>query len=159
MPDGNNPNSRPNSVTASRTVLVIKFAVIWGFELKILANGTSGGAELSWRLRTCQKIALTEHRYGSPLHLNPITSPHFLVIEGERGKPCLEDECNRVVEKIPLLLTIEKLDIRETKGGIFLVGVSVLPGQRRKKKAMTIISATTARKLFELVKCCATYTI
>ena len=46
----------------------------------------------------------------------------------------MEDECNRVVEKIHSLLTNEKLDIRETKGGRFLVRVSVLPRPKKEEK-------------------------
>ena len=49
IPDGKKPSSGPNNVTASQRVLVITLAVIWDFELKSLASGTSGGAELSRR--------------------------------------------------------------------------------------------------------------
>ncbi len=49
MSDGMKPSSGPNNVTASQRVLVITLAVIWEFELKSLANRTSGGAELSGR--------------------------------------------------------------------------------------------------------------
>ena len=98
---------------------------------------------------TCKQILSLCH--------NLTSYPIFLVTEGERGKPRLEDECNRAVEKIQSLLTNEKLDIRETKGDRFLVRVSVLPMPKRKKKAMMIISATATWKLFELVECCAKY--
>ena len=46
----------------------------------------------------------------------------------------MKNECNRVVEKIHLLLTNEKFDIRETKGGSFLVRVSVLPRLKKEEK-------------------------
>ncbi len=69
----------------------------------------------------------------------------------------MEDECNRVMEKIHSLLTNEKLDIRETKGVDSWVESVYSPGQRRKKKAMTIISATATRKLFEMFECYAKY--
>ena len=49
MSDGTKLSSGPNNVTASKRVLMITLAVLWEFEFKSLANGTSGGAELRWR--------------------------------------------------------------------------------------------------------------
>jgi len=45
------------------------------FVLYVRAKGVDGGALLVRRYNTRRRIVLTGHRMGSPLRLNPMTSP------------------------------------------------------------------------------------
>jgi hypothetical protein len=72
----------------------------------------------------------------------------------------LENESNRIISNIQVLLTKEELDITEMEWSRFLVRICVFTRPKRKKKAMMIISTTATKKSINLVecRCCARYT-